>query len=330
MPVNVPITLALSEYDHVRDLLDGTVPVPGVDLTVLRMPVEEIFYRFTFHREWDVSEMSFAKVIALLSQDDPGLVAIPAFVSRVFRHSSIYLRADSPLTSPDQLAGKRIGVPEWAQTASIYSRGMIAHEYGVDLRSIKWVQGGVNEAGRVEKVKLNLPEGLEVTPVRDRSLSQMLLDGDLDAVLTARAPTPFTSGDGRLRRMFDDYPAAEAAYWRKTGIFPIMHTVVIKRDAYERHRWLAMNFLQALEAAKNRSLARVEEMALSYFPVPWMAEHSKLSREMMGPDFWPYGVEANRKTLDAFTTYAHEQGITQRRMMPEELFVPEVRSKFKV
>ncbi|HEY8613364.1 MAG TPA: ABC transporter substrate-binding protein, partial [Roseomonas sp.] len=168
---NIPLTLALSEYDHVRDLLDGTVPLPGVDLTVLRMPVEEIFYRFTFHREWDVSEMSFAKVVSLLSQGDDSLVPVPAFVSRMFRHSSFYVRADSGLNDPSQLAGKRVGVPEWAQTASIYSRGLLAHHYGVDLNSIHWHQAGVNEAGRVEKVQLALPPGLRLTPVPDRSLS---------------------------------------------------------------------------------------------------------------------------------------------------------------
>ena len=328
---NIPVTLALSEYDHVRDVLDGTVPVPGLDLTVLRMPVEEIFYRFTFHREWDVSEMSFAKVVALMAQDDPGLVPIPVFVSRVFRHSSIYVRSDSGLTRPEQLAGLRVGVPEWAQTAAVYTRGMLAHEHGVDLRSVRWVQAGVNEAGRVEKVSLALPEGLGLTPVRDRSLSEMLLAGDLDAVLSARPPAPFAAGDPRVRRLFEDHPAAEADYARRTGIFPIMHVVVLRRDLYERHRWVAMNLYKALEEAKARSLARLADVTLSYFPVPWMAEHAARWHAVAGGgDPWPYGIEANRRTLEAFTAYAFEQGVCRRRLDPEEIFAPETRARFKV
>lgn len=327
---NIQLSLAVNEYDHVRDLLDGTVRVEGVDLTVLRLAVEEIFYRFTFHREWDISEMSFAKVISLASQDDPGLVPIPVFVSRVFRHSSLYVRADSGFTSPEQLAGKRIGVPEWAQTASIYSRGMLMHEYGVDLRSIHWHQGGVNEAGRVEKVKLALPEGLRLSVVRDRSLSDMLLAGELDAVFSARPPAPFTAGDGRIRHLFDDPRAVELAYWRKTGIFPIMHVVALRREIYERHRWVAMNLFKAFEEAKNRSLTRASDLALSYFPLPWARDQAELSRAMLGADFWPYGIEPNRTTLEAFALYAFEQGVCHRKLEVEELFPPEVRTRFKV
>lgn len=327
---NIPLTIALSEYDHVRDVLDGTVPVPGVDLTVLRMPVEEIFYRFTFHREWDVSEMSFAKVASLMSQGDTTLVAIPVFVSRMFRHSSFYVRADSGLTDPSQLAGKRIGVPEWAQTAAIYSRGILAHHHGVDLASIEWFQAGVNDPGRVEKVKLDLRGGLRLTPVPDRSLSEMLLAGDLDVVLSARPPAPFVAGNPGIRRLFADYQSAEEVFLQRTGIFPIMHVVVMRRDVYERNRWLALNLMKALETAKDRSLARMSDITLSYFPIPWMAERARAAREMIGGDGWPYGLDANRATLDAFTTWAYEQGVCHRKLDPAEIFAPETRSRFKV
>ncbi|HEY7386860.1 MAG TPA: 4,5-dihydroxyphthalate decarboxylase [Beijerinckiaceae bacterium] len=327
---NIHLTMALGEYDHARDLLDGTVNVEGVDLTVLRLEVEEIFYRFTLHREWDVSEMSFAKLVALASQDDTSLVPIPVFVSRAFRHSSLYVRADSPITKPEQLSGKRVGVPEWAQTAAIYSRGMLAHEYGVDLKSIHWHQAGVNQAGRVEKVKLSLPEGLRYTQVPDRSLTDMLLAGDLDAVLTARPPAPYSAGDGRLRRVFEDYRSVELDYWRKTGIFPIMHTVAIRRDVYERHRWVAMNLFKAFEEAKNRSLARVRDITVSFFPLPWTRDMADVPRSVMGDDFWPYGIEPNRTTLEAFLQYAFEQGVCRRKLDVDQLFAPEVRSKFKV
>jgi 4,5-dihydroxyphthalate decarboxylase len=327
---NVHLTMALSEYDHARDLLHGTVAVGGVDLTVLNLPVEEIFYRFTIHREWDVSEMSFAKFIALKSQGDDSLVGLPVFVSRAFRHSSLYVRADSPITKPEQLSGKRVGLPEWAQTAAIYSRGMLAHDYGVDLKSIHWHQAGVNDAGRVEKVTLNLPEGLRYTPVSDKSLSEMLLSGDLDAILTARPPAPYSAGDGRLRRVFENYREVELDYWKRTRIFPIMHLIAMRRDVYERHRWVAMNLFKAFEEAKDRSLARARDITLSFFPLPWMPDIAKSTQSLMGEDFWPYGIEANRTTLEAFAQYAFEQGVCQKRVAVEDLFAPEVRSKFKV
>jgi 4,5-dihydroxyphthalate decarboxylase len=326
----IPISLALSEYDHVRDLLDGTVRVEGAALTVLRLPVEEIFYRFTFHREWDVSEMSFAKVLALLASGDDSLVPIPVFVSRMFRHSSIYVRADAGITRASELAGKRVGVPEWAQTAAVYSRGMLQHDQGVDLRSIAWFQGGVNEAGRVEKVALNLPEGFSLTPVREKSLSQMLLAGELDAVLSARPPAPFAAGDPRVVRLFPDYEPEEAAWFRRTGVFPIMHVVVLRRDVYERHRWLAMNLFSAFQQAKRNALQRLSEITLSFVPMPWIAERHREQRALFGDDPWPYGVEPNRTTLEAFAQWGFEQGVAARRLDVAAIFAPETRSRFKV
>jgi 4,5-dihydroxyphthalate decarboxylase len=327
---NIKLSLAIGDYDHVRDLLDGSVRAEGIDLTVLRLPIEEIFYRFIKNREWDVSETSFGKVVSLASQDDRGLVAIPVFPSRVFRHSSIYVGADSAITKPEHLNGKRIGVPEWAQTASVYSRGMLAHEYGVDLKSIHWHQGGVNEAGRVEKVKLKLPEGMKYTVVKDKSLSQMLLAGELDAVLSARPPQPYADGDKRLRRMFEDYRTVELAYWKKTGIFPIMHVVTMRREAYEANRWIAMNLLKAFTEAKDRSIKRMLDITASFYPLPWMDQNTNISRELLGDDIWPYGIEGSRKTLEAFTQYAFEQGVCHRKVAPEEMFAPEVLTTFKV
>jgi 4,5-dihydroxyphthalate decarboxylase len=327
---NIQLTLAINPYDHVRDLLDGTVRIDGVDLTVLRLQTEEIFYRFTHYREWDISEMSFGKTVSLISQGDTSIVPIPVFTSRMFRHSSIYLRTDSGITRPEQLAGKRIGLPEWAQTAAMYSRGLLAHEHGVDLRSIHWHQGGVNQAGRAEKVKLKLPEGLRCTVVPDRSLSDMLLAGDLDAIFSARPPQPYLAGDKRIRRMFEDYRAVELPYWKKTGIFPIMHLVVMRRDVYEKHRWLAMNAFKALEDAKNASLERLTDFTASLVPLPWSADLARAPQDMLGRDFWPYGIEPNRKTLDAFLQYAFEQGVCHRRVTIEELFAKEVQASFRV
>jgi 4,5-dihydroxyphthalate decarboxylase len=327
---NIPLSFAINPYEHVRDLLDGTVRAEGIDFTFLRLPTEEIFYRFVRYREWDVSEMAFGKLIASISQGDKRFVAIPVFPSRVFRHSSIYVRTDAGITRPEQLSGKRIGVPTWSQSASMYSRGMLAHEYSVDLKSVDWYQGGVNQPGRLENVEIKLPEWLRLTRVADRSLSQMLLAGELDAVLSARPPAPYASGDPRVRRLFEDYRAVELAYWEKTGIFPIMHVVAMRREVYERHPWVAMNLFTALETAKNRSLERLKSMTESSIALPWVPDHTRLSRKMLGEDFWPYGIEPNRKTLEAFTQYAFEHGVSARKVAVEELFPPEVQTFTRV
>ena len=324
------LTLAIGDYDHVRDLADGTVPVDGVDLTVLRLPVEEMFYRFIVHREFDVSEISLAKMAAFSAQDDRRFVPLPVFPSRVFRHSSIYVRGDAGIERPEDFAGKRVGVPEWAQTAAVYSRGLLAHEYGVDLASIMWYQAGVNQAGRREKVALELPAGFRLRAVADRALSDLLLAGELDAVLSARAPAPFLAGDSRLRRLFADYRSVEVAYVRKTGIFPIMHVVAMRREVYERDRWLAMSLFKAFDQARRRSLERAAEVAVSSFPLPWASDELRIARELFGADPWPYGVLANRTTLDAFLRYAYEQGVCRRRLSSEALFPPEVLETFRI
>ena len=313
--MSITLSLAIGPYDHVRDLRPA-----GIDLVVLELPVEEIFYRFTHFREWHASEMSFGKVVSLMSQPKPDIVALPVFPSRVFRHSAIYVRPG--IETPKDLEGKRIGIPEWAQTAGIYVRGLLQHEYGVDLAKIQWFQAGVREPGRVEKVKLDLPKGISLAPRPERTLSDMFAKGELDAVISARAVPG--------KRMFQDFPPLELEYFRKTRIFPIMHVVVLRRDAYERDRWIAMNLMQAFEAAKARSLARLADIGASQVAVPWVPEHARRWREAIGDDLWPYGVEPNRPTLEAFFQYAHEQGVAKRHLRMEDVFAPETREQFKI
>ncbi len=322
------LTLAIGDYDHTRDVALGAVRPEGIDIVHLALPVEEIFFRFTKYREWDVSEMSFGKVVALASQDDSSLVALPVFPSRVFRLSSIYVRAGGPVAAPGDLAGKRIGVPEWAQTAAIYTRGYLARELGLALERIEWVQAGLNEAGRVEKVALRLPPGLRLRPVRDRTLNDMLLAGELDAVLSARPPRGFA--DGRIARLYPDYRAPEEAYFRRTGIFPIMHVVALRRDVFERDPWIAMNLLKAFEEAKRRSLARLADVTASHAPLPWLGDYVARTQALFGDDPWPYGVEPNRRTLEAFLGFAHEQGVCHRRLAVDELFPAQLAASYKV
>ena len=320
--MTLQLSLAMNAYDHVRDVLSGDVQPKGIEILPLELGIEEIFYRFTKFQEWHVSEMSFGKVVSLMSEERPPIVALPVFVSRVFRHSAIYLPEGSPIRKPKDLEGRRVGIPEWAQTAGIYVRGMLAHEYGVDLAKIQWFQAGVREPGRVEKVALTLPTGLKIQRVADRTLVQMLAAGELDAVMSAR--------EIPARRLFTDYRTAEAEYWKKTRIFPIMHVLVIRRDVYERDRWIAMSLYQAFEEAKRKSVARVREFGLSHLPMPWVPDHLAQWRALAGEDFWPYGIEPNRPTLEAFFQYAHEQGVAKKRLRMEGVFAPETRETFKI
>jgi 4,5-dihydroxyphthalate decarboxylase len=323
----VALTLAIGDYDHTRDLASGHVPVQGATLNVLTLPPEEAFFRFTHFREWEVSEMSMGKYVSLRSQDDDGLAAIPVFPSRVFRHSMIYVRDGGGLERPEQLKGKRIGVPEWAQTAVIYARGYLSHQAGVPLDSAEWVQAGVNEAGRVEKVKLKLPPGVRLRPEPTRSLNDMLLAGDLDAVLSARPPRSLGSG---IQRLFPDYQTAEEAYYKQTGVFPIMHVIVLRSDVLGRHPWLAMNLYKAFEEAKRRSIERLSDITASHAPFAWLAPSAERMKALFGEDFWPYGLEKNRKTLQAFVDFAFEQGVCHRQLALEELFPKQVLTSFKV
>ncbi len=320
--MNMQLSLAMNAYDHVRDLMSGDVRPKGIELLPLELPIEEIFYRFTRFQEWHVSEMSFGKVVSLMSAERPPIVVLPVFLSRVFRHSAIYLPEGSTIRQPKDLEGRRVGIPEWAQTAGIYVRGMLAQEYGVDLARIQWLQAGVREAGRVEKVELHLPPSVKIERAADKTLLGMLAAGELDAVMSAR--------EIPARRLFVDYRAAEAEYWKKTRIFPIMHVLVIRRDVYERDRWIAMSLYQAFEEAKRRSIARVREFGLSHVPMPWVPDHLAQWRAAAGEDFWPYGIEPNRPTLEAFFRYAHEQGVARKHLRMEDVFAPETREQFKI
>ena len=326
----LPLVLAISEYDHVRDLISGRVVPEGMRLICLNLPIEEIFHRFIINREWDVSEMSMAKYVSLISQNDTSLSAIPVFPSRVFRHSSLYVRRDGPVRAPADLVGRRVGVPEWAQTAAVYSRGFLTRQYDIDLASIEWVQAGVDQPGRNEKVRLRLPEGITLAPVMDATLSDMLRDGRLDAVLSARPPRCFQEKHPSIRRLFENFLEVEAAYYDETGIFPIMHVIAIRREVLERHPWAAMNLFKAFDEAKNCSLERALDATASRFPIPWSYVHAQRAQSRFGRDYWPYGIDDNRPTLDAFLQYAYEQGVCHRRLAVEELFPKQMQTTVKV
>jgi 4,5-dihydroxyphthalate decarboxylase len=324
------LTLAVCNYEHVRELTEGVVRADGITLTPLVFPsIEEITFRFTRNLEWDVSELSFGKYTSLASQGSAPMIAIPVFPSRVHRHSAIYVRGDRGIRAPKDLEGRTIGIPEWAQTAGIYVRGFLAEHYGVDLASINWLQAGVDEPGRDEKVKLKLPAGIRYRARPDASLSDMLASGEIDAAITARAPLAFAPG-GQIVRLFPNYRAEEERLFKKTGVFPIMHLMTIRRAVFEQYPWIAMNLFKAFDESKRRCFERLRDFTCARAPLPWMAAIADEIAASYGPDPYPYGVEASLPTIEAFCRYAHEQGVTHRRMTADDLFPPEVRATAKV
>lgn len=329
---NVHLTVAMCDYDHVRDLMSGRVRAEGVEITHLQLVIQEIFYRFSNALEWDVSEISLGKYCSFVAAGSVPMVAIPVFPCRMFRHSSIYVLRNSPITSGKDLAGKRVGVPEWSQSATIWVRGWLTNTVGVPLNSIEWFQAGGEQAGQLEMGRVQPPAGVRLTPIRDRTMTDMLLSGELDAMINAQPPKLYLDGDPRIRRVYENYREEEENYFANTGIFPIMHTVAIRRDIFERNRWVAMNLLEAFEIAKNNSIARALDLSVPGFPVPWQAEHTvATSRKIFGPgQYWPYGIDANRTALKAFLMYCQQQGVTSRALAVEELFPVEVRTTFKV
>jgi 4,5-dihydroxyphthalate decarboxylase len=325
------LTLACWNYDRTRALFDGRAQPDGIDLTCLDLPVEETFFRMLRHREFDAAEMSLSSYVLSLFQADAPFVAIPAFPSRCFRHSCIYVHTGGGIREPADLVGKKIGTPEYQMTAPVWIRGILADEYAVPVTSAVYYTGGEEEPGRPEKLPLALPPKIRVERIGpEQTLSAMLARGEIDALYTARMPSSFRAGDGCVARLFEDFPAIERDYFRRTGIFPIMHTVVIRRDVYERNRWIAQSLYKAFCAARQHAYADLAETAALKTMLPWLPAHLDDTRREMGDDFWPYGIEQNRVTLSTFLRYSHEQGLAKERLRPEQLFAPETLESFKI
>jgi 4,5-dihydroxyphthalate decarboxylase len=324
------LTVATDDYDHFRDFRLGLVKAEGIETTWLTMDIHEVFARFAANREWDVSELSFAKFTAQVTEPDSDIVGIPVFASRMFRMSSFYVYKKSGIKSPGDLRGRKVGLPEWAQTAAVYTRGWLQHDAGVPLTEIDWYQAGTEQPGRTEKVELNLPKGLRLTRVTDKALSGMLAAGELDCILTARPPSCFVKKHPDVVRLFPDFQAEEMRQFEATGVYPIMHIIALKRSILKENPWVARNLFNAFEESKERSLARLNDMSVSRYPVPWLADHVARLRERLGRDLYPYGIEENRPTLETFLKYAYEQGIARRLAKPEDLFPAGIMVSVKV
>jgi 4,5-dihydroxyphthalate decarboxylase len=317
---DIHLSIATTDYDHFRDFRTGVVKAQGISHTWSTLSHHEIFARFTANREWDVSELSFAKFSAQITRDEPDIVGLPVICSRLFRFGSFYVNRNSGIRTVDDLRGKKVGSPEWAHSAAVYMRGWLHNDMGVKLEEIEWYQAGANAPGRVEKVELNLPDGVRLTRVTDRSLSDLLAAGDIDCAIIARPPTCFLEGHPDVVRLFPDFPDMEREYYGRTGIWPIMHIIALRRWVIEEHPWAARNLYNAFQESKLRSIERLLDPAVSRYPIPWLATYGREMRDLFGGDPFPYGIEENRATWEQLLGYAAQQGIAHRLVTPDEIF----------
>jgi 4,5-dihydroxyphthalate decarboxylase len=323
------ITLGCGDYDRTRAIADGRVTVEGVDLRCVPLEPEEVFFRMARHREFEVAELSLSTYVITLFHDSP-FVAIPVFPSRMFRHGGIFVHEDSGIVHPADLIGKRVGLPEYQLTALVWIRGMLAEHYGVPVNSVSYRTGGIHDAGRIEKVDLSLSPDIDITPIPiDRTLSEMIATGELDALYTPRAPQSFYD-EGSVRRLFVDPRAEERRYFETTGIFPIMHTIVIRRDIYEANRWLASSLMKAFIAAKRMAYEDLRRTAALSITLPWVIDEYEATVALLGRDYWSYGLPANIETLKTFLGYSHGQSLIPELLAPADLFAPETLEAVKV
>jgi len=321
----VPITIACGNYDRTQAIRDGRVKVEGCDVNYLPLYPEEIFHRLFKFAEFDVSEMSFSSYIRTVAAGTSAYIGIPAFVSRIFRHSGIYIRKGAGIDKPEDLRGKRVGLPEYQITAVVWMRGMMQHEYGVKPSDIAWRSGGQEEAGREERTPLKPIPGLDLKAIpHDKTLVGMLRDGELDALFTARAPSSFANGEPHIGLLFPNTRAAEQAYYKKTGLFPIMHLIGIRKSLCEKYPWLATSVYKAFCEAKAIAMTNLRDVNALMVTLPWLVAETNETASIMGQDFWKYGIAENMKEIEALTGYIHEQGLADRKVKVEELFHPSV------
>jgi ABC-type nitrate/sulfonate/bicarbonate transport system substrate-binding protein len=326
----LPLTFACGDYDRTRALEEGTIRPDGIELTYLRLPVEETFFRMMRHREFEVAEMSLSTYVLSLQAEPAPFVALPVFTSRMFRHGGVYCNADAGISGPEDLKGKVVGTPEFQLTAGVWIRGILADRHGVPVDSVRYVTGGQEKPGRIEKAGVDLP-GIDISRApADRTLSEMLAEGEIDALYSPRIPSPFAARDPRVRRVFPDVVAAEKEYFAATGIFPIMHVVALRRDVYEKHPWVAQSLYKALLLAKQEAAANLYDSSALRFMLPWLNQDLEQAKELLGDDYWSYGLDANVETLSTFLRYHHEQGLSRRLFRPEELFAPESTESFVI
>ena len=326
-----PLTLACWDYDRTRALQDGTVQVEGVNLTYLPLRVEETFWRMLRYQEFGAAELSMGSYLMARDKGFPKLIAIPVFPSRAFRHACVYINTDAGIKEPKDLIGKRVGVPEYQITMAIWARGILQHEYGVRPEQMKWFMGGEEHPGREDKIKHNLPAGLDIRPIGpEQTLSSMLERGEIDAMISAHMPSPFVRRSPKVRRLIPNFREVERDYYRRTKIFPIMHTVALREEVYEKHPWVAQSLCKAFEESKRICQESMYEFSALKYMLAWSIAEMEEEREIFGANLWPYGLEANRHVLETLVQYSHEQGLISKPLEVKSLFAPNTLEEFKI
>jgi len=318
------LSFACGLYDRMLPLYTGEVQAEGIDLDYVAIDSpRDIFDRMAGGLEFDVAEMSSSEFISRKSAGKCPFVAIPVFPSRVFRHGFIAINRGSGIRTPRDLEGKRIGVPLYTMTAAIWIRGHLQHEYGVDLSTIHWVQGSINSPGAHGNPSVLPPVKSVPIEINDggKSLSQLLGDGAIDATIGTSLPLAIRHNP-EIRRLFPDFREIEKKFYARTGIFPIMHLVAIRRDVYEKHPIIATSLYKAFCESKDRALAKMRYTGALRYMLPWMTADLDEIDEVFGGDPWPYGVAANTPTLEALVTYMVEQSVIAAPMRLDDLFVP--------
>jgi 4,5-dihydroxyphthalate decarboxylase len=321
---HLALTFAACRYDRLEAIREGNVTIEGVDLTCLTLKSgRDVFDRMVGGQEFDVAELSASEFISLSGAGNCPFVALPVFPSRVFRHGYIFINTRAGIRTPKDFEGKRIGLPLYTQTAAIWARGHLAQQFGVDLSSIRWVQGAVEATGTHGKP--HAPPLLRPVAIEQNnsgaSLTQLLARGEIDALIGSRKPEMF----GRhpdIARLFPDYRARERELYETARIFPIMHLIAIRRELHERHRWLATSFYQAFVESKRRARARMRYAGSLSTMLPWLLAEIEEIDAVFGGDAWPYGIEPNRPTLEALVRYMVDQYFIAKPIPIEDLFLP--------
>ena len=324
------LSIAVRDYDRTRPLIDGLVQIDGIDPVFMALDPEEIFFRAFRHAEFDICELSLSSFTVKAAQGNCPYVGVPAFVSRAFRHTSIYVRTDR-IKKPADLKGKKVGVPEYQLTANVWARAILEDDHGVKPSDIHWIRGGLEEAGRSEKIAITLPKDVRLDDApAGRTLSAMLEAGEIDGFIGPRVPSCFERGHPKVGWLFADPVAAAKDYFKRSGIFPIMHLVGVRREIVDKHAWLPAALLKAFERSKTIALEKLADTSSAKVTLPFVEEQVMAARQLMGRDFWPYGVTPNRKTLDTFLHHHHAQGLSVRLVTVEELFHPTTFETYKL
>jgi len=324
------LSVAMGDYDRTRALFDGRVQIDGVDPVYMLLNPEEMFFRSMRSMDFDITELSFSSYLVKHSRGECPYIAVPVFLSRAFRHTAVYVRKDR-IKRPEDLKGKRIGLPEYQLTANVWARSILEDDYGVKPSDVIWVRGGIDMPGRPEKIMLQLPRDVRVESAPEGSTISHLLDrGEIDAFMAPRPPSRSVLGNPNIGWLFDDPTAVAKDYYQRTGVFPIMHVAAIRKELAERHPWLPGAVLKAFTQAKAAALELLGDTSATKVTLPFVEEQLKAARDTMGEDYWSYGVAAARKTLETFVRAHHSQGLSPRVVAVEELFHPSTYETYSI